>query len=108
MTPLYSVMYNDVDPRSYGGLRVWHSEPQEKATFSTGHGPTIDFMVSVLVLPAMDDYRVTSSVDHFIMDGGELNLDGNPPYTDDQWALAKELATQWRNDNKEKTDAESP
>lgn len=101
----YSVLYDEADPSTYEGLEVRHSEPREKVKFFTGHGPTIDFMVSVLVLPRMSQYFVTSSVDHFIMDGGDINMDGDPPYTTEQWALAKELATQWR-PNEEKTDAE--
>lgn len=81
MIPIIGIVYDDNNPESYAGVTLRMGSGSLADTFHTGN-PTVDYLTAVFVVasrngvdhPAMS----SSSIDHFVMDGGDLNTD-NPP-----------------------------
>ena len=64
--------YDDRDPASYAGFIV--RTPQREETFNTGN-PAHDYLVALFVAFERSHGRPvseSSSIDHFVMDGGTL------------------------------------
>jgi len=77
---LIGVKYVEHDPTTYAGAVIHHGRGQEDEIFNTGN-PTLDFVTLCTVMMARghDGYRVTSSFDHFVMDGGVMEVENIPP-----------------------------
>ena len=79
LIPIIGIIYDDSDPISYKGVDLHIGE--ERETFYSGD-PTVDYLTAGFVAhyragPAAH-IMCSSSVDHFVMDGGELE-DDDPP-----------------------------
>lgn len=89
---LIRVNYTEPDPSTYAGIQLQvgmpgHPLDGDAEVFCTGHGPTVDFLHALSVLrhtfedagQDLEGIRITatSSVDHFVMDGGVLNDSGD-------------------------------
>jgi len=86
--PYFSVLYTEGDPQTYAGIRVIIGD--QGAVFYSGD-PVHDYLCALLSIPnEWHDVGITcsSSVDHFVMDGGVLGPEGE--YTDKQIREARE------------------
>jgi len=87
-----SCLYDGQDPSSYEGIELRMGHGAEKVVFNTGN-PAVDYLTAHLVIRKRckdaggdpDDIYVggSSSLDHFVMDGGDLgendeDEDNNP------------------------------
>jgi hypothetical protein len=79
-----SCQYDDENPASYQGISVKVGREAEPEVFNTGN-PTVDYFTAYFVASKrckdagvdIDDLPImgSSSIDHFVMDGGTLNTD---------------------------------
>jgi len=77
-------LYDDVNPETYEGISVRMGRDEKPKVFNTGN-PTVDYFTAYFVASKrckdagvdIDDLPVmgSSSIDHFVMDGGTLNTD---------------------------------
>lgn len=94
MIPLIGVVYDDVNPESYAGIQLRFGHGKE--VFNSGN-PTVDYFTAYWVIfkrckdagVDVDDVPImgSSSIDHFVMDGGILN-DSDPSQEDMDAAIA--------------------
>jgi hypothetical protein len=104
-TPILSIKYDDANPATYEGVTLSMDRDKPRELFSTGN-PTVDYNTAAAVVYRrfynagvdVDDVPLmgSSTIDHFIMDGGELNeeptpeqirkaLDNAEKYEGDRW-----------------------
>ena len=91
--PILGIKYDDENPASYGGVTLRMLDKGEELFFSGD--PTVDYHTAMNVIfkrckdagVSIDDIPIqgSSSVDHFVMDGGELR-DTDP--TDEEFTKA--------------------
>lgn len=77
---IIGIVYDEPDPETYGGVSLKMMPEGKREDFYTGD-PTVDYLTAGIVAK----YRLkggpvmgSSSVDHFSMDGGDLE-DEDPP-----------------------------
>jgi hypothetical protein len=87
-----SVLYNEPDPSTYQGFKILRGE--ESHVFNTGN-PTLDYLTAgatiYLKWGKSSTIMFTSSIDHFVMDGGDLQ-DEDPPAEVSHAAVEKALS----------------
>lgn len=67
-----SVIYDDSDISTYNGISIHNND--KKQTIFTNTNPTVDYLVALFICrPDINKVSASSSLDHFIMDGGVLN-----------------------------------
>lgn len=71
-----SVIYDGEDPKSYRGVEYSTKAAPGTHVINSGN-PKVDYVCAMLVLDSMkaDPVMGSSSIDHFTMDGGDLNTD---------------------------------
>jgi hypothetical protein len=75
MVPILSILYTEPKPETYAGVRLRMYEDKPEELFNSGN-PAVDFFTAGFVA----HYRLgpdahimgSSSIDHFVMDGGVL------------------------------------
>jgi len=74
MLPHLSIDYDEPDPATYRGIKI-RLGGREALISSDPPNPTRDFAVAVIWAARTDapSYMTSSSVDHFVMDGGTLD-----------------------------------
>lgn len=90
-----SCLYDGSDPATYRGFRLRGSSDQEPMVFNTGN-PTVDYITAGCVAytlaggpcPVMG----TSSIEHFVFDGGILNTD---EFTEEEVRAGRENARRY-------------
>jgi hypothetical protein len=91
--PIIRVDYDEPDPNTYRGVTIGH-------TLWNSGDPTIDFICAVKLAwlfreDGADFVMCSSSVNHFVMDGGELDDSGD--WTEEQTQAATALLVQQAN-----------
>jgi hypothetical protein len=91
MTAFLSIIYDDIDPTTYAGVQLRAGVDGEPVVFNTGN-PTIDFITAGAVAHHMvgDNVYLSSSVNHFGNDGGDLH-DETASVAEIETALASAL-----------------
>ncbi len=90
-----NLLYNDEDPLTYAGIQV-KASGQLLATFNSGN-PTVDYFASGAFCELLSpDCRISgsSSLDHFVMDGGKMWDEGdaiNPEHITQAKQMAQEV-----------------
>ncbi|MDB4278053.1 hypothetical protein N9917_00325 [Deltaproteobacteria bacterium] len=89
-------LYDDENPETYKGISLSMGRDAAKDVFNTGN-PTVDYFTAYFVASKrckdagvdIDDVPLmgSSSIDHFVMDGGTLNTD-DPTDDEVQGAVA--------------------
>ena len=93
--PFLRLEYDDADPATYEGISLLMLDDKKPELFNTGN-PTVDYHTAMAVIYKrakdagvdIDDVPIqgSSSIDHFVMDGGELR-DSEPTDEDIQQAI---------------------
>lgn len=85
MTAYVTCIYDDTNPESYSGMQL-SCPGYPKVVFNTGR-PTVDYLTAGAVAShRLGDHAIimgSSSIDHFVMDGGE-NIDVSTPEQDEE------------------------
>lgn len=88
--PFIGIEYDEPDPATYAGVRLRMGPEVEPEVFFSGD-PTTDYLTAGCVVHYRmgPDARImgSSSVDHFVMDGGTLE-DEDPPQEKIEAAIA--------------------
>lgn len=84
-----SVRYDDSDPATYAGVEYRVDRGKHMYCINTGN-PTADYAAAMMVLYTVNGDEAiimgSSSIDHFVMDGGDLETEN---FSEEQLVSAK-------------------